>query len=408
MDLTEKELDMQLLITGNIDNVPQSELADLATNISQLRANKQRRGNDLAIPGQERFMVLATAQTYDPWIAKLRYGGPGTLVETAQNNGKSDRLVWRPGGYKYQIQFGIACADECHEDHHVEQGRARILARLPGNPACWGYSGTPFDHSPRCLEGILYTIEQQAKRFDPLDTVTRWSKVIYYNQFTHEKFDEVCSAFATLVKAKKLNQERLDILLEALIPYLTSFMIRRTQDTRWFGHELVELKPSIHRDIILTHNGAWDSQIKALGPSLQAEGEMRLRALQKDWEKLPRDQRRNYPTSLGFRNMAYSQNRLRILATCPSFVQFTTGPNALSLKNDETRKWYGKGEKLSPYRKNIREIFQNSPKLIWLRQFLIDLDGSTDVNGEEQKVIILTNFYCVALTVKIVSLAFYT
>lgn len=396
---------MRLFIVGSNDRLPQAEMADLATNVSLLRATKQKRDNDSALPGQERYLVLATAQSYDSWMDRFKYGGHGTSIETLQSSIRGSRLLWKAGGTKYQIQFGIACADECHEDHHVQSGRARILARLPGNPYCWGYSGTPFDHSPRCLEGILSSIEQQGKRFDPTDPSTRWSHMEHYKQFTHDKFDRLCSNYGGHLKLKENKmQENFEKILEGILTFLTTFVIRRTEDSKWFGHELLVLKPSVHTDVTLAHNDAWDEQIQALEPSFRAEVEMRILTLQKDWKKTPADQRRRrYPEFLGFRNTAYTKYKLRILATCPSLVRFMTGKNALTLRNDETKQWFGKNERSSPYWINIREIYENSPKLIWLRKFLQALDRNKDVDGNEQKVIILTNFYCISLIIKIVS-----
>jgi hypothetical protein len=395
---------MNLFVVGSNDKLPQAEMADLATNVTLLRAAKRQKENDAATPGQEKFLVLATAQSYDSWINKFKYGGHGTSVETLQTSVRGNRLLWKAGGTKYQIQFGIACADECHEDHHVQQGRSRILARLPGNPYCWGYSGTPFDHSPRCLEGILSSIEQQGRKFELTDPSSRWSQTEHYKQFTHETFDRLCQAYGGHLKLKENKpQENYDKILSWILTFLTTFVIRRTEDSKWFGNELLVLKPSQHTDITLAHNDKWDKQIQALEPSFRAEIDMRLQYLQNQWKKAPPEQRRRrYPEFLGFRNTAFTKYKLRILATCPSLVRFMTGKDALTLKNDETKQWYVKHERLSPYWKNFKEIYQNSPKLIWLRKFLVDLEQTRDVQGNEQKVIILTNFYCIAVITKIV------
>jgi hypothetical protein len=181
-------------------------------------------------------------------------------------------------------------------------------------------------------------------------------------------------------------------------------VIRRTEDSKWFEHELLVLKPSVHTDISLAHNDKWDEQIQALELSFRAEIDMRLQNIQKEWRSKPPDQRRRRcPEHLGFRNTAYTKYKLRIFVTCPSLVRFMTGKGALTLTNSETLQWYGKHERLSPYWRNFKEIYQNSPKLIWLRKFLVDLDKTKDIEGNEQKVIILSNFYCIALITKIVS-----
>jgi hypothetical protein len=405
IDHTNTMLDMRVLIASQDPDIERFQLASSATNINSLKATEEERGPDKAKSGQERFLVLATAQSYDSWIEKFRRGGPGTDVENLTQAGpNSSRVVWTPGQYKYRIQFGIACADESHEDVHSSEGRVSILARVPGNPAIWGYSGTPFDHSPRCLQGILTAIERQGVKRDPMSTDTRWSSDALYRQFTGHVFEKLCNDFTEFAKIKKPSQDALDSIFKRLHPFLTTFMIRRTQDTQWFGHELVELAPNIHQDISLTHNCKWSEAIAALEPSLSAEMAVRLRSIQKTWDKTPAHQRSSTrPQALGFRNTVNAKYQLRILATCPSLVKFLQKNNPLTLKNDEMKQWRNNNEKRSPYSRDLREIFENSPKLMWLRKFLIDLDETRDAQGNEQKVIILTNFNCIGLITKLVS-----
>lgn len=402
------ELDMRLLVTSqDSQGFGHFQLADRAENINALKATEVGRGPDSARPGQERFLVLTTAQSYDSWADKFKRGGPGTTVEALETSViNGDNFRWKKGQYKYRIQFGIACADESHEEVRGTQGRVDILARLPGNPWCWGYSGTPFSHSPRSLQGILSAIEKQCVRPDITSTVTRWSRHALYKQFTKQIFDKLCADFVEYAKNKRQNQDMLDTLLQRLQSFLTTFMIRRTPDTQWFGHDLVGLGPSIHQEINLTHNRQWDEAIAALEPGIQDYMADRLRLLQRDWNRVPPQERTTpEPTSLGFRNTVNTRYLLRILATCPSLVKFIDQRNEFSLKNEEIKQWRGNSEKRSPYAKNIKEIFEHSPKLLWLRKFLIDLDETRDVNGDEQKVIILTSFNCIGLVTKLVCIS---
>jgi len=51
----------------------------------------------------------------------------------------------------------------------------------------------------------------------------------------------------------------------------------------------------------------------------------------------------------------------------------------------------------------LRQIVESSPKCIWLRNFIHELDQTTDIAGMEQKLIIMTQFNPVALILKLVS-----
>ena len=396
-------LDMRLLIAheDSLASATTQEMANWPVNINALKATKTSRGPDIAKPSQEKFLILATAQSYDALIAKFRYGGPGTKVEALQPNILKTKLAYKAGYYKYNIQFGLGVADESHQDPKAGDGRTGILARLPGNAFIWGYSGTPLESTPRNLEGMLWALEQQAVKADPTLAASGWVQNPYMKQFKHDVFDGICKEYDILVKVKDWNSEP---LMQRILPFLTTFMIRRTADTQWFGHELVKLKPNVHSDIYFEHNDKYEHEILALQPELDAAKAMALEKLQKMWDSKPANKRApRRPVVLSWTNYVNMQYKLRILATCPSLIKLTTGENALTLKNDEMRQWRGKEEKNSPYARNIQEIFENSPKLLWLRKHIVDAEPYADVDGKEQKFIIMTHFNCIAHIVKLVS-----
>ena len=405
IDTTRQDLDMRLLLAhdGSVaDRAESTQMADLAVNITALRANKTHKAPDSAKANQERFLVLTTAQSYETWIDKFKYGGTRSHVMIPVPNIVRTKIVWAPG-FKYNIQFGIACADESHEEYNVEKGRAGVLARLPGNPMCWGYSGTPLQKSPRCLEGVLWALEKQAKKIDMESVASGWAQSGDLKDFRREVFDKLCKDFESCNKSGTTNPATIGSLEQRLLPFLTTFMIRRTPEARWFGHPLVTLNSNLHRDVFLKHNDKYDKEIKALAPEIEADTADRLKKLQDIWDKAPAAKRSpERPRVLGFNNKKHSQYKLRILATCPALIKLTIGENALTLKTDELKKWRGNKEKNSPYAKNLTEIFENSPKLMWLRECILDLQKQRDEEGAEQKMVIITNFNCIAFVLKLV------
>jgi hypothetical protein len=407
IDPTCKDLDMRLLLAheGSVaDQATTSQMANWPANIVALRANKIVKAQDSARENQERFLVLTTAQSYDGWIEKFKYGGPRSNVVTLELILLRNKYAWVKGGFKYNIQFGIACADESHEEHIIDKGRAGVLARLPGNPFCWGYTGTPLDKSPRDLEVILWALEKQARKMDPESVASGWAQSKELKPFRAELFDKVCKEFESCVKIGTSTAAAIAKFENRFLPFLTKFMIRHTPETRWFGHTLLTLKSNLHRDVFLGHNGKYDGEIEALAPEIEADAAARLHKLQKLWDNSPEIQRAlERPRALGFNNKIHTQYKFRILATCPALIRLTTGENALTLKTDELKKWRGNNEKNSPYAKNLVEIFESSPKLMWLRECILDIEKRRDVDGAEHKMIIITNFNCIAFIVKLVS-----
>lgn len=403
IDTTCEDLDMRLLLAheGSVaDRAEMNEMAIWPANITALRADKVEKAPDSAKANQDRFLVLTTAQSYDAWIERFKYGGQRVMVQ--ELNVLRTKYGWT-SGFKQNIQFGIACVDESHEEYNIEKGRGGVLGRLPGNPMCWGYSGTPLDKSPRCLEGVLWALEKQAKKIDIESVASGWAQSHEMKNFRREVFDKACKEFESGIRSGTFNAAILENLEKQLLPFLSTFMIRRTPESRWFGHPLLALNSNLHRDVFLMHNEKYDKEIKALTPEIEADAADRLQKLQAMWDKAPEIQRPlERPRALGFNNKIHTQYKLRILATCPALIKLTTGENALTLKTDELRKWRGGNEKNSPYAKNIIEIFENSPKLMWLRECILDIEKHRDIDGAEQKMIIITNFNCIAFIVKLV------
>ncbi|KAH8592808.1 hypothetical protein B0O99DRAFT_674250 [Bisporella sp. PMI_857] len=406
IDLDIIGLDMRLLLAhpGGAENAKRHELAEFPDNIAALKSGTSNLGEkvpDTAFMHQERFLVLATSQGYESWISKFKSTREDILARRRTSN---FRL---PFGHKdepkFNINIGIACVDEFHEDFRVGERRIDILARLPGNePWCWALSGTPIENTPRSLQGILNAIEKQFNKRLINGQPTSWGQDRALRMFTHDVYERVCKEFDMLAKAKGQhhNKSAIDDLKKRFLPFLIQFMIRRTPDTNWYGHGLAPLKPMFHHDIYLAHNATFDAEIEAMQPELDAAYSIALQTIQDKWRSEdPQKRAWPMPSQLGYSNTISVQYKLKILATCPWLVKLTTGPTPMTLKNDELTKWKGKYEN-SPYGKNLQSIVESSPKLLWLRQFIIDLDKTKDVDGQEHKVLIMSQYNCICLLVK--------
>lgn len=128
VDVKSKELGMRLLIAhkGSVGNATTEEKGDHALNINILKATFSK-GEipDKAKPNQEKFFVLTTVLGYQTWINNFAYQNKSGLRNSL-------RLKRGDDGKRYQIEFGIACADECHEKYRVGDGTGVTLVKLPG------------------------------------------------------------------------------------------------------------------------------------------------------------------------------------------------------------------------------------------------------------------------------------
>jgi hypothetical protein len=57
----------------------------------------------------------------------------------------------------------------------------------------------------------------------------------------------------------------------------------------------------------------------------------------------------------------------------------------------------------TPYGKYLRQIVEGSPKCVWLFNFIPQILSQKDVFGNDQKLVILTNFPQVAFLLKLAS-----
>lgn len=289
--------------------------------------------------------------------------------------------------------------DECHEEYFRNKGRAKILIDLPRanhnvRPFLFGYSGTPFSQTPRGIEGVLWAIEKHAESVD--------------ESFSWRRLDQICKEFDGQLKNDVLDLPAVNSCLAEFRLFLTRYMIRRTAETNWFGHSLVEMKPHIHTDVSLESDEALAESIRHYEKQYDVEREETLKALQLKWDDTAPELRRSNirPTKLSFNVMIRPHWRSRLLSTFP-YLQKMTVPDtkdSVTLTAEETQGFLRAPDKTSnPYKRHLRIIVENSPKCIWLYNFIQQLKAERDVEGNEHKLVIMTSFPQVAYILKLVS-----
>lgn len=398
------ELALNIIVDhkGAFDNNTSSEdlLSKSDSGRSRTRPTAERykgrggQGDDTAKPYQDGWLVLTTKENFPNWVKNFQYDG----MVKADGAGS-----WKKGK-RVNLVFGIAMIDECHEDLSRNTGRNKILSDLPpaNSPFVWGYSGTPISQSPRGLEGVLWAIERH--------TQSHGAKHPNYPRFSWTTLNKISIDFNNQKDSKTTSTDGIDKVLEEFKPFLRTFVLRRDQNTKWFGHPLIKLKPHIHQDIILKQRNPLftPQEIEAFEASYQAEKDELLAKLQEKFDNEPEARRSNTrPTELAFNTWCAKSWRSSLLATFPFLLNVATaGPDtqmsltdqeALFLRGSDTK------EKDNGYFRNLASITEHSPKALWLYEFIHNLEGKKDVNGEEEKLLIITQFPQVAFILKLVS-----
>lgn len=404
VDVTNTELAMKIVVDHpgtfnniNITIVDRLSSGETAQNTTRMQAEKFGRakdgkGDDRPKEYHEGYLLLTTKETYSKCAKKFETNG--------QVHDSKKRGEWK-SGTRSSLIFGIAMIDESHEEYFKNKGRAYVLTNLPTwnnsvRPFVWGYSGTPFSQTPRGIEGVLWAIEKHAAAHDA--------------QFKWEKLDAICKDYDHQIKSNKRDDKAVECVLASFRPFLLRFMIRRTGETRWFGgNTLIKLPPHIHQDVYLKPNNTFDALIPAFEAKFDGEREAALEQLQAKWDNFPDSRRSDIrPTKLGFNVISRTSWRSRVLATFPYLFRLATTEkeDRLMLTEQEVlsfRSGIDKREFNTPYGKYVRQIVEGSPKCVWLYNFIPQILAQQDVSGNDQKLVILTNFPQVAFVLKLVS-----
>jgi hypothetical protein len=396
--------------TSQTDMLAKSDNARNVTRLTarpygKLASQRDGKGDDEPADHHEGYLLLTTKESY-PKYEEKKFQKEGQIHDSKKPG------EWKKGT-RTAIIFGIAMIDESHEEYFKNKGQAKILTDLSRSnsnvrPFMWGYSGTPFSQTPRGLEGVLWAIEHHASL-----SQSSWQASPTLQQFQWNNLDIICKKYDQQLKSKKRDDAAVQQILDEFKPFLLTFMLRRKGDTKWFGHTLIKLKPHIHQDVNLKMTRERHEKIKRIPEfeaKFQSEKDELLAELQAKWDKFTEARRSDIrPTKLAFNTLCRISWRSRVLSTIPWMIDAASrevGPR-MTLTEEETLGLTGSDakEKASTYKRYIRSITESSPKLLWLHSFVQRLDLQKDVDGNEQKLVILTHFPQVAFALKMVCIS---
>lgn len=363
-------------------------------------AGKDAKAYDRPKEYQDGYLILTTKENF-PKLAE-HFKVKGQVKDPKKPKGPDE---WQ-SGTRIGLVFGIAMIDESHEEYFKGKGRGAILAKLPTyncdvTPFIWGYSGTPISQTPRGLEGVLHAIEKHSK--------INWTNDPKFQRFQWKELDAICKRFDAQIKSSKRDDAAVAKILADFEPFLVNFVIRRTASTDWFGHTLMKLKPHFHQDIRLKENKTASDETAAFVALFDGDRQAQLEKLQADWDNFPEKRRSDIrPTMLWFNTMVRETWRSRLMADFPALVKLAKSEveeNRLTLTEDEVIDFFrstNQKENATPYGRSIKHIVETSPKCLWLYDFITQLNTQKDVEGNVEKLVILTAFPQVAFILKLV------
>jgi hypothetical protein len=358
---------------------------------------KDGKGHDLPKDYQDGWLLLTTKENYPKFAEHFKTKGQ---VQDPKKPGE-----WKSGS-RIGLVFGIAMIDEAHEEAFKGKGRAAILTNLPTHncnvtPFIWGYTGTPISQTPRGIEGVLYAIEKHSK--------LNWTMDPVLGQFEWKQLDGICKRYDAQIKSSERDDAAVNRILADFEPFMTNFVIRRTSSTDWFGHTVMKLKTHIHQDVRFRENEEASAATAAFEAEFEADSAAMLIKLQEHWDNFPEKRRSDVrPTLLWFNTMVRENWRSRLLADFPALIRLAKTEKEeyrLTLDENEAINFFrlaDQKERATPYGKFLKMIVESSPKCLWLYEFITELNKQKDVEGREEKLVILTAFPQVVFILRLV------
>ncbi|EPE33324.1 P-loop containing nucleoside triphosphate hydrolase [Glarea lozoyensis ATCC 20868] len=411
IDTSEKRLEMKLAVAHppafELGGGAASVILDARTPTSRDRMKagrvfsdiKKKCAHDEPLLGQERILLLTTAQGFKSAIKHYEYE---TEIQITKDKKSTTKKVKNAG-----IVFGIAMVDEIHEARPKKgEKKDGIIAEVPitNSPFLWGYSGTPITNSPRGLEQLLFALEDRSPklRLQSGALQSSWQEDHDLQKYTYQNFDEVCKEYESWISSNtetNLGEE----FKERFAPFLTKFLLRRTAESSWFGRPLIKLKVHYHHDVVLKHSPGYDKEILDFKRKFVDED------IKKAVAKLNEGDAEGSKT-LSFPAQYTLASKLRLFASFPYLVKFALapkGPDHLEFDREETRIRGASSQiQRSLYSLHLRHICESSPKIAWLYNFLKEFfakaEESCDGDGtRERKLIIMSSFDPVLIILKL-------
>jgi len=345
----------------------------IATEEQQLALEVDKDWN--ALPRQDTMVVLTTHQSL---VAVSHRSRPFLTDEGVQARGEGNQPI---------SIWPIRCSRiVCDEAHKVKGYNTKVMQFMRvtatwsdhdlgegfsyPSPYCWPVTGTAFDTSPGCMRGLMSTIAMPG-----------WDHEKHENyNISPANLDNLGKQYLNLLQRKvPVQHAKVQELLQKFRHILPRIMIRRHENTIWYGKPLVKLPPCHISWQQFTTPPKYPESLARIRKGIRAAEWSAFRNSLAQWEEKPGGNKPQPPQKLTARRTAPS-HQLRVLATFPALSSVhESNPRKYSLTDDD---WKSNKE---TYLEDLELIGDDSPKA----QFVLE---KVKALQPDQKMIIVSEF----------------
>jgi len=289
-----------------------------------------------------------------------------------------------------RVLWGRILVDEFHQEKNVN---ANLPTTIRGMYAAtwaymWFYSGTPFEVSPKDLEGYISTIE----------SVGDWPEDNILRHCTAREVDAMHKRFKRLENQKVHDATQMGDLADQFGRLLRRLMIRRTPATKWFGEPIIRIPPHEERNVRCAFSPRFQPYLNQLAAEANTKMTTHHHDRVKAWIKGGR--RGPKPSERDFSKYISVAHKLRLTASIPALARLNL-ENHVDLTAGEmnSKKWHTDED--NPYLKNLQELVVSSDKIRRIGK-IIDRLGR-DVDGRPEKLLIMSMSPVVAYIITLAS-----
>lgn len=332
------------------------------------------------------------------------------------------RPVAVPVGQFTDLAFSIIARDELHKEFRSTSKTIQVLDShvvKQSNPCFLPMSATPFEFGPNDIAEYVRVMARSHEPKGGFGTPR-------LRGCTHKNMIELHQVFESLKTDRKMSEDdrakNLDDVLEQMTVICNTLMIRRTQDTDFFGERIVQIPPNRMKDIPLpgTDDLALSDELSLYEAKTNEEVlkayQRRVKEARKYGRPMPKPlnsgaakfhklrQMVSFPHLVKMFNIAKLEalaelegpqfDALKLgQATETDLLKSTKAYLSLTQEQVEAMGWY-KNPRSSPFFPAIEELASSSTKLGWIKMFWLKIKDDTDVEGFPSQVI-LTSYFAV-------------
>lgn len=370
-------LDMHLVVAHRATKGPLN--IDRSTFKSNLRTKGYGRDSSgTTYEGQENLVCLSTV--------------PSFLNKLQDSTALQFKDSWKSAPKKRRDDLSVAHSifcpawliqDEFHMNKGIDAGACTMIKgfnRMFPDARPWKIfmSGTPVEISPADLAGPVSTMESE-----------EWKDKDHpYHSCRHLYLKDLAKTFASYVKTGIAPTDtKIESICKKFSSILPKLMLRRSENAKWFGHEVLDLPPLRQLEKSVPFPQEYQQVMRQQHAIFQARMTADLDAAIEAWKQAGSNG--SQPTASSEKAYLNNSRRMRMIAGIPYLAKyFTENPN-IRLTNEEVLRNDWLGQK-SPLYQQIPLIYKHAPKLHFLQKIM------NEKLGTDEKLVVVTNWTATA------------